>query len=81
MPDAVLVPGLGFDVNGGRLGRGGGFYDRLLAAGTACRVGVAFECQVVEALPLEPHDRRMEFIITEQRVLAPGRTCRQEGAA
>ncbi len=52
--DLVLVPGLGFDRHGARLGRGGGFYDRFLArAGlTALRVGVAFDAQIVESIPV-----------------------------
>ncbi len=59
--DLVLVPGLGFGRDGSRLGRGRGYYDRFLGgeAAGAMRVGVAFGCQVVEALPVEPHDVRM----------------------
>lgn len=56
--DLLLVPGLAFTLLGGRLGRGGGYYDRVLAeagAGTK-RIGVCFEFQVLEALPLEGHD-------------------------
>jgi len=59
--DLVLVPGLGFGRDGSRLGRGRGYYDRFLGgeAAGAMRVGVAFGCQVVEAVPVEPHDVRM----------------------
>jgi len=68
--DLIVVPGLAFDLGGGRLGAGGGFYDRFLArddcrAGT---VGVAFELQVVEALPREPHDRGVESLVTDRAV-------------
>ena len=65
--DVVLVPGLAFDAAGGRLGRGGGFYDRLLA-GRGQRsvvVGVGFEFQRLEELPLAPHDALMDCVCTE----------------
>jgi 5-formyltetrahydrofolate cyclo-ligase len=67
--DLVLVPGIGFDVSGRRLGRGQGFYDRLLAgiAGTKC--GVAFDQQVVGQIPAEKHDASMNFILTPTRWL------------
>jgi 5-formyltetrahydrofolate cyclo-ligase len=65
--DLVLVPGLAFDARGGRLGRGGGFYDRLLAAKGEgiCAVGVAFDFQMVPELPLAPHDVLMDAVITD----------------
>lgn len=65
---AVLIPGLGFDLQGGRLGSGGGHYDRTLADpafADAVFVGVAYACQVVPALPLEAHDVRMQLLVTE----------------
>lgn len=63
----VLVPGVAFDFAGRRLGRGGGFYDRLLADARlrARRVGVCFACQLVEQVPVEPHDQRVDALITE----------------
>ena len=62
--DLALVPGLAFDWHGRRLGRGKGFYDRLLAkvSGTTC--GVAFDQQMVATLPVEPHDVRLNRILT-----------------
>ena len=67
--DLVLVPGLAFDIAGGRLGRGGGFYDRLLAQRDPAKtrlVGVAFRFQLcAESLPLCPHDVRMDEICTD----------------
>lgn len=66
--DIVLVPGLAFSKrDGARLGRGGGFYDRLLARPDtpALRVGVAFEAQLVGHIPCEPHDRRVQALVTE----------------
>lgn len=64
--DFVLVPGVAFDPSGGRLGRGKGFYDRLLAeTNNACiKCGVALEEQLVAAIPAEPHDIPMNFILT-----------------
>jgi len=70
--DLVLVPGLGFDREGRRLGRGGGFYDRFLAA-AACRAvrwGVGFEIQVVPRVPCGAHDVRLHALATENGVLA-----------
>jgi 5-formyltetrahydrofolate cyclo-ligase len=69
--DWVLVPGVAFDANGGRLGYGGGYYDRLLpfVAPDAPRVGAAFEMQIVDAVPTAPHDIGMDFVVTEQRTL------------
>jgi 5-formyltetrahydrofolate cyclo-ligase len=67
--DLALAPGLGFDMSGRRLGRGQGYYDRLLAgiAGTKC--GVAFDQQVVTQLPAQKHDVSMNFILTPTRWL------------
>ena len=60
-----LVPGLGFDPKGSRLGRGKGFYDRTLALTKAIRVGVAWDCQLIESIPTEAHDLKMDWICTE----------------
>lgn len=65
--DLAFVPGLGFDLFGGRLGRGGGHYDRILAATQGHRCGVAWDIQISPALPLEPHDIRMNSILTPTR--------------
>lgn len=68
---AVFVPGLVFDLAGNRLGRGQGGYDRLLAQlGAGIRaIGLAYEFQIVDALPAQPWDRRMGWVITEDRVI------------
>lgn len=65
--DLILVPGLAFDQSGGRLGRGGGFYDRLLADRDRASmvVGVAFEFQVVAQLPHGPHDAKLDCLCTD----------------
>lgn len=62
--DLVLVPGLAFDWHGHRLGRGKGFYDRLLATVSGKTCGVAFDVQLTSALPVEPHDVRLNCILT-----------------
>jgi 5-formyltetrahydrofolate cyclo-ligase len=67
--DLALAPGLGFDVSGRRLGRGGGYYDRLLAGIAGAKCGVAFDVQVVERLPSERHDIAMNFVLTPTRWL------------
>lgn len=73
----ILIPGLAFDLQGARLGRGAGFYDRTLmdlGAGpfAGIKVGIAYGFQMVETLPMEPHDVRMDVIVTEQSVFECG---------
>ena len=69
-PDLALLPGVAFDLAGGRLGYGGGYYDRFLAEALNCpRVGLCFEFQLVESLPLAPWDQRVNYICTEERML------------
>ena len=67
MLDLILVPGVAFTRSGERLGRGGGFYDRLLASLPAhtCKIGVCFDSQVQPELPVEFHDQRVDFLATE----------------
>ncbi len=68
--DCVLVPGLAFSpLDGGRLGRGGGFYDRLLEGFGGRRIGVAFGFQLVDEVPCEAHDIRVDALVTEQGLL------------
>ncbi len=70
MLDLVLVPGLGFDEYGNRLGRGRGFYDRFLAhpefKGVAC--AMAFEEQMTPSIPAGPLDRHVEMLVTDEKV-------------
>jgi 5-formyltetrahydrofolate cyclo-ligase len=65
----VLVPGVAFDPRGGRLGYGGGYYDRLLTAVATDtpRVAAAFEVQMVDEVPMAPGDQRVDRVITEVR--------------
>lgn len=65
----IVVPGVAFDAQGGRLGHGRGHFDRLLARSGALRVGLCFENRLVEAVPMEPHDVRMDVVATEKRML------------
>jgi len=65
--DFALVPGIGFSLDGGRLGRGKGYYDRLLAEVHGLKCGVAFDCQVLSGVPVEPHDVRLNCILTPTR--------------
>jgi len=69
-PDVILVPGVAFSPGKVRLGYGGGFYDRFLAASDALKIGVAFSCQVLPELPAEAHDVRMDAIITENGMIS-----------
>lgn len=73
--DVVLVPGVAFDEQGQRVGRGAGCYDRFLArndlmAGILA-IGVCFEAQIVETAPAEAHDAPLGAIITEERIILP----------
>lgn len=72
--DAVLVPGVAFDRQGHRLGYGGGHFDRLLARvrPDTVVVGVAFDVQVVDAVPHEAHDVPVDVVVTESGILRPG---------
>ncbi|EGB15131.1 5-formyltetrahydrofolate cyclo-ligase [Pseudodesulfovibrio mercurii] len=73
-PDIALVPGVGFDRRGNRLGFGGGYYDRLLAT-DALRdtlvIGVAHEFQLVDAVPVQPWDRPVHVVCTEEKLWRP----------
>lgn len=65
--DVVVVPGLAFTVSGERLGQGGGWYDRFLPrVRPGCvTIGVGFEPQLVETVPVEPHDVRLDLVVTD----------------
>jgi 5-formyltetrahydrofolate cyclo-ligase len=68
----LVIPGVAFDLKGNRTGYGGGFYDRLLprVKGDRTIVALAYEVQVFDSLPCEPHDIPVDFIITEERIIA-----------
>ncbi len=59
-----LVPALAFDRDGHRLGHGGGYFDRLLADSRGLRVGIAYDWQIIDHVPAESHDERMDQLVT-----------------
>ena len=70
--DFILVPGVAFDSAGFRIGYGKGFYDKLLPSvnPTSTRLSAAFDCQIIDAVPNEAHDQRVDIIITPtQKIL------------
>lgn len=72
--DVILVPGVAFDSTCARLGRGAGFYDRFLADPRvrAAKIGVAFDEQIVDAVPMERWDVRLDAVVTPTRVIERG---------
>lgn len=72
-PEILIVPLVAFDTRGGRLGYGGGFYDRTLellrARRSTLAIGFAFDAQEAADLPLEPTDQPLDMVVTESRVL------------
>lgn len=65
--DCIVVPVVAFDRECARIGYGGGYYDRFLAQSSAVCIGLAYECQRVSGIPIEPHDKRLDAIATEER--------------
>lgn len=73
-PKVLFVPGLGFSTNGHRLGRGKGFYDRYLEKNEVLTIGVCFEAQIVEEIPREDHDMKVDYVVTEKAIYENGQT-------
>ncbi len=75
--DLVIIPGTGFDPNGNRLGYGGGYYDKLLSMEARelaeidhiTTIALAFEEQIGEEIPSEPHDIKVDMIVTDERII------------
>ncbi len=67
--DLIFVPGVVFDLTGGRIGYGKGFYDRFLKDLSIPTVGIAYDFQVIPSIPLESTDVRVRYIQTEQRLI------------
>jgi 5-formyltetrahydrofolate cyclo-ligase len=63
--DLIVVPGVAFDRAGYRVGMGAGYYDRFLPQTAACRLGVAWSFQVVDAVPADEHDAQLDYLLTE----------------
>ncbi len=66
--DLIAVPGVAFDRRGNRLGRGGGYYDRLLDAYHGFSAAVAFDFQVLDAIPVDHHDQPVDALVTESLI-------------
>lgn len=68
--DIVITPGLAFNPAGNRLGYGRGYYDRWFTKNTVCsKIGLAFECQILESLPTEETDIPIDILVSEKRVI------------
>ena len=66
--ELLIIPGVAFDIHGNRIGHGMGYYDRLLKnTKQAHSIGLIFECQLIDSIPAEHHDEKVELIITEDR--------------
>ena len=61
----IIVPGVAFDLQHNRLGRGRGFYDRLLSSLSAPKVGICFDFQLIDSVPTESFDRLMDSVVSE----------------
>ena len=70
--DLILVPGTAFDASGGRLGQGGGYYDRFLARTKALRAGVCHDFALIACVPAQAHDMRMDCIFTPGGMVCAG---------
>lgn len=69
-----LVPGIAFDRSGNRLGRGKGFYDRLLEGADGVKIGVAYDCQIADSIPSDIHDVSMDYVVTESQIIVSRQT-------
>lgn len=63
--ELIVVPAVAYDYEGNRVGRGKGYYDRLLAESRATKIGVGYDFQLVDAIDAEPHDVAVDIVITE----------------
>lgn len=69
--DLIIIPAVGYDRKGNRLGRGKGYYDRLLKDATCQKIGIIYSCQLFDEVPAEPHDIPVDLIITETEIIKP----------
>ena len=70
--DLIIIPAIAFDYWGHRIGFGNGCYDKFLKGSTAFKLGVGFDFQIIESIPAEDHDIKVDMIITEKRVIVYG---------
>lgn len=69
--EIIILPGSVFDRRGGRFGYGGGYYDRFVSnVPSAVRIGIAFDLQIIDKAPLQPHDEILDYVITEKEIIA-----------
>ncbi len=79
-PDINLVPGLAFTESGDRIGSGYGHYDRFIQRyPKTIHIGLAYELQVRQSLPIEPHDQRLDYLVTQDRVITTKLNTKAEG--
>lgn len=71
--ELIIVPAVAYDSRGNRLGRGKGFYDRLLQTTGATKIGVGYDFQLVDEIPVEPHDVPVDMVITQKRTIVISR--------
>ncbi len=67
--DGICIPALGFNLNGARLGRGGGFYDRELQNYNGTKIGISYDFAVSSDVPFEAHDIKVDVIVTDRRIV------------
>jgi len=69
--DIAIIPGIAFDEKGGRIGTGEGYYDQLIPKLpiTTRKVALTLETQLIPQVPMEPHDRFVDILITEKRII------------
>ncbi len=68
--DVILLPALAFTIRGDRLGQAGGYYDRFIAENPQpIRIGLAFDIQIINHIPTQPHDQPVQLIVTESRTI------------
>lgn len=67
--ELIIVPGVAYDRQGNRVGRGKGYYDRLLSSAKATKIGMAYDFQIVDEIDAEPHDIKVDIIITDKGII------------
>ncbi len=67
--DVIFVPGLAFDRNGGRMGFGKGYYDKFLKRCRGTKIGICYDFQLFDSIPVEEHDIPMDYIVTDKEIL------------
>lgn len=67
--ELIVVPAVAYDKAGNRLGRGKGFYDRLLTSTKAAKIGIGYDFQLLDSIPTEPHDVKMDAVITQNTII------------